>query len=116
MVYYIYCSKHTPLQLRRQLETREKKKKEEIAKFFKAIEKCYISSIQDTQPSFSNTNNNNTIKSLNATTNISMPAEASDTKLMVKKRRSATTPGQSKKEDDTSFMKLVEQYEADSVN
>jgi len=39
MVYHIFCEKHTPLKLRRTLESQEKKMKEEIEKFFKFAEK-----------------------------------------------------------------------------
>lgn len=40
LVYSICCERHTPLKLRRQLEHKEKKYKEEIIKFCKAIERA----------------------------------------------------------------------------
>lgn len=43
----IYCEKHTPLKLRRILENKEKKYKEEIFKFYRSIEKYYDTYTKD---------------------------------------------------------------------
>ena len=37
--YYIYCEKHTPLKIRRLYESKEKKTKEELFRFFKTLNK-----------------------------------------------------------------------------
>jgi hypothetical protein len=37
----IYCERHTPLKIKRVIENKEKKYKEELIKFFRSIEKYY---------------------------------------------------------------------------
>ena len=39
--FLIYCEKHRPLKLKRILENKEEKYKEEIIKFLKLVEKYY---------------------------------------------------------------------------
>ncbi len=46
--YLIYCIKHTPLKLRRSLENKQKKAREDVVKFANIIEK-YTESITSTE-------------------------------------------------------------------
>ena len=47
LCYTIYCDKHTPLKLRRVLESKEKKEREEILKFCKALDRCHQAYISE---------------------------------------------------------------------
>jgi len=50
-IYHIYCEKHTPLKLKRTIESLENKMKDEIQKFFNAIDKQYAAYLQESKPS-----------------------------------------------------------------
>jgi len=45
--YFIFCEKHTPLKLRRTLETKEKKYRDDLTKFCKSIEKYYFTYVHE---------------------------------------------------------------------
>ena len=97
------------------LENKEKKKREEINKFFKAAEKCFAFSYQDPQlfgqistPNLNNASVFNTV-SVDSHRSSSLPPESKD-RILFKKKKSANTPTNSKKDDSTYFLKLVEKY------
>jgi hypothetical protein len=45
--FHIYCDKHVPLKLKRNIETKDRKNKEEIIKFFRGLERYNEHLIQD---------------------------------------------------------------------
>lgn len=98
------------------LEGKEKKKREEINKFFKATEKYYNTfSFQDAQligtlatPTLNATSLFST-NSINPNRSLSLPPEGQD-RMLIKKKKSANTPTHHKKDDGAYFLKLIEKY------
>ena len=78
------------------LETKEKKKREEVNKFFKAIEKYYMTYLSDA-PIYG----------------LEIPPallEDEEVKALIRKKKIVETPSHQKKDDGSYFLKLVERY------
>jgi len=90
MLFYIFCKKHTPLKLKRILESKENKIREEIDRFFKTIEKHYLNFLAETQQH----------------TFINDQSQQKD----VTKKLSLKSKINNLKDDRGYFMKLVEKY------
>jgi bromodomain and PHD finger-containing protein 1 len=93
MGYAIFCEKHTPLKLRRTLETKEKKYRDELTKFCKSIEKYYFTYVHE----------------LKGTSNPDLDGLTDDqAKLLLKKKKNKMIL----KDDASYFIKLVEGWRA----
>jgi len=90
MLFYIFCKKHTPLKLKRILESKENKIREDIDRFFKTIDKQYMNFLAETQQ----------LSILNDQSQQKDPSK----KISIKNKLN------NMKDDRGYFMKLVEKY------
>jgi hypothetical protein len=95
-VYHIYCDKHIPLKLKRIIESRENKMREEIERFFKAVEKYYVLLL-------------NKPKNIDLTPTPAILQNIDKSSLLKKKKKHR------KKDDNNYFMNLVEKYRVQNV-
>jgi len=103
VVYNIYCEKHTPLQLKRTLESKDKKNREDITRFFKALDRYYLAYLNEPRlfgvdiPGLGVVPQNEEVAKILST-------------VIKKKKPAENMPPISRREDGTYYFKLVERF------
>lgn len=103
-MYNIYCEKHTPLQLKRTLESKDKKNREDITRFFKALDRYYLTFLNEPR-----------LFGLEGSAVIPQNEEvakilAATTAAPKKKKPQESAPPTSRREDGSYYFKLVEKF------
>jgi len=99
-IYHIYCEKHTPLKLKRTIEGLESKMREDIQKYFAAIEKQYAAYLLESQPARPEIN-----------TSRALTKEQAIQEENLKKKKALSI-----REEGNYFLRLIDKYIAQHRN